>query len=545
MSKLFTFLVVILLLTMVMVGCSSPASTPPAGSAPASSTAPPKTAPASTAAASTAPASSAAPSSTAIQPQYGGTFKVITTALPANIGYLPTMASDGQNRSSMWAERLMDVDINGDIVPCLAESWSTSPDGLSVTFNIRKGVKFQDGTDFNAEAARWNFQQALDAKALPDGQFVKSFDVVDPYTLKVTLNQPNSIMLYALWRPWMFSPTATQKNGKDWAVTHPVSTSAYKVTDYQRDVVIKMEKYADYWRSGRPYMDAIELRLVKDPATCSMIMQSGQADMWIQATQQESADLRDKGFQVLVGISRFNVIAPDSLNASSPFTNAKVRQAMEYSLDRPAIAKALGFGFSTAMDRLANPGSAGFDPNYQPRTYDVAKAKQLLSEAGYAGGIDTTMTLLPTSNNMGAVLQNYLSAVGIRAKLEVADSGKFYSAQQADGWKGLLLTVVAISPEYSVAFTHHFSKTPDVKFVSLAKSDAFYASVDKTLTAKDISSMRDATKQMIDQASSDALVVPINTEPVLNPVQKYVNTTFTRVYYWTGWKICDDWLGKK
>jgi len=126
------------------------------------------------------------------------------------------------------------------------------------------------------------------------------------------------------------------------------------------------------------------------------------------------------------------------------------------------------------MDRLAIPDSAGFDPNYKPRTFDVAKAKQLLAEAGYAGGIDTTMTLQATFSNLGAVLQNYLSAVGIKAKLEVADSGKFYSAQQADGWKGLLMTVVAISPEYSVAFTHHFSKTPDVKFVSLAIADAFF-----------------------------------------------------------------------
>jgi ABC-type transport system substrate-binding protein len=246
-----------------------------------------------------------------------------------------------------------------------------------------------------------------------------------------------------------------------------------------------------------------------------------------------------------VGTSRFNVLAPDSLTANSPFANPKVRQALEYAIDRPAIAKALGFGFSEALDRLAPKESAGYDPAYQPRTYDAAKAKQLLSEAGYAGGIDTTLMLQAVNNNLGAVVQNYLSAAGIRAKLEVADSGKFYSSQQADGWKGLMLTVVAISPEYSVAFVHHFSKTPDVKFVSLGKSPEFLAAVDKTLLAKDISGMRDATRQMINQGSTDALVIPINTEPVLNPVQKYVNTTFTKVYYWTGWKIGDDWLGKK
>jgi len=526
MKRLSLLLTVLLISLVVFISCGEAVPAPAPAPAPA-------------------PVPAPAPTPAADQPQYGGTLRAITTALPANIGYMPTMASDGQQRSSMWAERLMDVDLKGDLVPCLAESWNTSPDGLTITFNLRKGVKFHDGTDFNADAVKWNYQLVWDAKILPDNQFLQSIDMVDPSTIKFTLNKPNSIMLMALWRPWMFSPTTTQTNGKEWAVTHPVSTGAFKVTEYQRDVLIKMEKNPNYWREGRPYLDGIELRLVKDPATCSMMMQSGQADMWIQATVQESADLRDKGFKVLTGVSTFNVLAPDSLNAGSPLADIKVREAVEYALDRPAIAKALGFGFAIPMDRLAPPNTAGYDANFKPRTYDVAHAKQLLADAGYPNGFGTTLLLMATGQNLGTVIQNYLNAVGIRVKLEVADSGKYYAAQQAQGWQGLLLTVVAISPEYSVAFTHHFSKTPDVKFVSLAKTDQFLALVDKTLQAKDTTSMRAATKEMVTQGAMDAMIIPITNNPVMTPVQENVHTTYTQVMYWTGWKICDDWLAKK
>jgi peptide/nickel transport system substrate-binding protein len=188
---------------------------------------------------------------------------------------------------------------------------------------------------------------------LADFKYIKSVDVVDDYSVKFSLTDANSHIVYDIWRLWIFSPTAYQKNGKDWASAHPVSTAAFKVVDFQRDVLIKMEKFDGYWRPGRPYLDGIELRLVKDPATASVLIQSGQADMWVQGTTQEMADLRDRGFDVLTGTSTFNIIAPDSSNPNSPFAKKAVREAMEYALDRPTMAKALGFGFWTPLDQLA------------------------------------------------------------------------------------------------------------------------------------------------------------------------------------------------
>src|SRR4030042_653924 len=228
------------------------------------------------------------------QPQYGGILKVIVTAIPNNIGYLPMMNPDAQLRASMYAERLMDVDIKGDLVPCLAESWKVDPDNLTVTFYLRKGVKFHDGTDFNAEAVRWNFQELLNAGAMPCGRDIKSIEGGDDYTIRFNLKQKNSHIVYDIWRPWIFSPTAFQKNGKDWAITHAVSTSAFKVVEFQRDVVIKMEKFDGYWRRGRPYLDGIELRAVKDPATCSVMVQAGGGGIWVTGTPFRTGGIQEK-----------------------------------------------------------------------------------------------------------------------------------------------------------------------------------------------------------------------------------------------------------
>lgn len=479
------------------------------------------------------------------QPQYGGTLKVIVTAIPNNIGYLPMMNPDAQLRASMYAERLMDVDIKGDLVPCLAESWKVDPDNLTVTFYLRKGVKFHDGTDFNAEAVRWNFQELLNAGAMVCGRYIKSIEVVDDYTIRFNLKQKNSHIVYDIWRPWIFSPTAFQKNGKDWAITHAVSTSAFKVVEFQRDVVIKMEKFEGYWRRGRPYLDRIELRAVKDPATCSVMVQAGQADLWLQATPLEAAELRDKGYDVRFGISTFNNIYPDSNNPSSPFAQEKVREAVEFAMDRVAMSKALGYGFTIPLNQLAPTDTSGYNPDYRGRAYDPAKAKQLLAEAGYPTGFKTTINLLSPVLNLGTVIQNYLAAIGIEVKLDVADPGRYWAKQVTDGWNGLHLGVAAVSPEYSVAWLHHFGRDPDIKFASLAKSSEFLATCDKVMGARDIPNMRALTKQMVTQASEDVLAIPLYTNPALTIAQKYVNSTYCKDIYWTGWRIGDDWISKK
>ena len=478
-------------------------------------------------------------------PRYGGTLKIIIQDIPNNIGYPPKMDATGMSRSMMWAERLVDVDLNGDLIPVLAESWEVSPDRLAITFNLRKKVKFHDGTDFNAAAVKWNFEEDLKAGTVPCGRYIKSIEEVSDHVIKFHLLKPNSHIVYDLWRPWMISPTSVQKNGTDWAIENPVTTAPFQVVEFQRNNLIRLKKFEGYWRPGRPYLDGIEIKVVKEPATCSMIMKAGQADMWFLATPQEAAELRDAGFEVRVGTSTFNNIYPDSADPNSPFANPKVRAAIEYALDRKAISDALGFGFTSALNQLSPPGTTGFNPDYVGREYNPEKAKQLLAEAGYTHGINAAMELMPVGLNSATIVKNYLSEIGINLDLNVLDRGKFYANQFRGGWHGLHLGVMAVSPEYCVAFMHHLGREPDIKFVSLAKTEAFLESCDRVIAAPDIPTMRSLTKKMVIQGSEDAITIPLYTNPAISIMQKNVNSTYCKEVYWTGWRICDDWKAVK
>jgi ABC-type transport system substrate-binding protein len=305
-----------------------------------------------------------------------------------------------------------------------------------------------------------------------------------------------------------------------------------------------MVKNPNYWRPNRPYLDAISFIVVKEPAAAAAMMKAGQADIWMQGTAQEGADLRDSGLPVLTGPNTISNIYGDSANPNSPFAKKAVREAIEYSMDRPAIAKALGFGFQTPINQMTPPGTAGYNPNYVGRPYDPVKAKLLLGGAGYPEGLKTKLTCLPTAVNLATVIQNYLAVIGINVTIDIADPGRYWGMIFNDGWQGLLLGVSALNPEYAVVFLDHFGPYPLVKFVSLGKTPEFLAEAQKVYSQPDVASMRKQTQKMVTQASEDAMAIPLTYQLMNTPTQKWVHTTFHTAIDWTGWYIFDDWMSK-
>ena len=266
-------------------------------------------------------------STVATKTNYGGNLRIISTGGPLNVGYAAKQAFV-DSIDMIWSERIFELAPNGNLLPFLADSYEMSTDGKVITLHLKKDIKFHDGADWNAKACAWTYQTCLEAKTLPDSKYVESISAVDDYTVKITLNQRNSKMIYGLTRMFHYSPTAFEKNGEEWAINHAVSTSALQVMDFQRDVVVKMKKFDNYWQKGLPYLNEAELKTVKEPAACSALMQAGQADIWLSPPALEASDLKDKGYPTMSVPYYLNNIYPDSNNVDSPFANKKVREAL-------------------------------------------------------------------------------------------------------------------------------------------------------------------------------------------------------------------------
>jgi len=523
MKKVFVVLSLLLLsILLILSGCGGSNSVAPSSST--SQTTSPTSTPAGAA-------------------KYGGDLRIITTSGPQNVGYMPKQSFADATPGTLWAERILELKTDGTLAPSLAESFDFSADVKSVTLHLRKGVKFQDGTDWNADAAVWSFKTSLETGALGGGKYITDIKATDPNTVVVTMNAPFYQIIYRLARIYMFSPTAYQTNGEEWAINHAVSTAAYQITDFQRDVVVKMKKFDGYWRPGLPYLDTVELTTVKDPATASALIQSGQADAWMGSTAQEAADLKTQGFKIVETATTYNVLYPDSNIADSPFAKQKVREAVEYAIDRPAMAEALGFGFMVPVDQPTHPGTQGYNPNYPVRAFNPDKARALLAEAGYPNGFKTTMIVGQTATNAGAIIKNYLSDVGIEVELDIADTGRFWGSING-GWTGLLYGPLAVNPQFSVAWLDHVGPQPLMKFASMAKSQTYLDICAQVESAPNLTTMESKTMDMVTQAGLDAMFIPLT----LNMGTSTFKANFQTGYYtsvdWTYWQIYNDYWEK-
>ncbi len=454
-------MVILLIVVFVITGCSSgtttttpttptttaPAATTPGATTPAATT-PAATKPSSTTPAASTPASSspAATSTVAGNIIRGGTLKWVSNATPGTpIGWNPETSGGSVFTMQLSLQYLLKEQIDGSLTPNLAESYevNTDPNNASITFHLRKGVKFSDGSDFNAQAVKWNYEQTK-AGGMNNAstQFWKSFDVLDDYTIRINMTtwQNRLARSFADGVAFTCSPTAFQKNGIDWIRWHMVGTGPFVQTDFQRDVSLTTTKNTNYWEQGKPYLDGVQLLYVTDSLTAQALFKSGGADVINSYSNLMASQMQAEGYNVISQLGGATVLAPDSMNADSPWSNIKVRQAAEYAIDKVSMTKTFGYGFTQPAYQLNSSKSPAYDANLTSRAYDVAKAKQLLTEAGYPNGFKTT--IINTTPGLGrdecTAIQAYFRAVGIQADLQFPEAAQA-TAYLTGTWKNAVL----------------------------------------------------------------------------------------------------------
>jgi ABC-type transport system substrate-binding protein len=548
---LILFLTVMVIGSILLLGCGEKETT--------TTTAAPTAKPTSTAPASpTATMSSTAtPAPTATQttpvagaPKRGGTLRVIWQTGISNLSWVPKQSMTDETMAKAFAETLVYYSHTGDFLPELAKSWDIDNTNKTLTFHLQQGVRFHDGTPFNAEAVRWNVQNLIDSKRLSNSQYVDSIEVVDEYTFRYNLNAvfTPSIMLhsYGYNLLTMFSPTAYEKEGEKWMTSHFVSTGAFKFDSWEQDVSMKVVRNDDYWRGPEyPYLDAIRFIYVADSTIASTMMQAGEADQWAPPLK-EATDLENMGFTLKIGVGGFySEMIPDNVSEGSVFKDPKVRQAIEYALDRDAIAIGLGYGKLHAVKQAGGPpSSAGYNPDWPEREYNPDKARELLAEAGYPSGFKTTILQMQGSQDLAQAIQSYLGEVGIDADIDVADPGRFIGAIYAGGWANeLLLWMVPVDPEFAIGWFVHFGPQPIFPYPSLQWPDEYRAAVEKVRLAPTVQQMREATKEMMTLVSDGAYLIPIMDSLNLTISAPYVHTMANSEHFMT-WHNYMDWLDK-
>jgi len=486
----------VLLASLLLAACGGSTTTTPAA------TQPKTTAPTTTAPSGTTPATTTTPAATtpaADTPQAGGTLKIIWSGPPATpFGWGPRIFGGEGFASEPILEGLTEDLFTGGLIPRLATSWDIADDGLSITYHLREGVKFHDGSDLTSEVVKFNLDAMIEAKRL-SSNFV-SIEAVDPLTVKVNLARWENTALGSVGGVPIVSKKAVEENGEEWACWHAVGTGPFKQVAYEPDVRIRMERFDDYW-GDKPYLDAIEGEFIVDTLTQSMALQSGQGDVLHSRQTKVIYDLEQAGFKILKTISGMFAANPNSRDPNSPWAKLEVREALEYAIDKQAIVDAKGYGLWEVAYQFPVESSMGYVPDVTPRTYNPDKARELLAAAGYPNGFTTKLIAANTDDrDMIVAVQADMEAVGIKAELELIDMAKWGEIRQA-GWNGLFLAGCGMMSDYGSCLNLYF-RPESTEMYSILRPEGFQAAIDKAITSReaDPALTQAAARYLIDYA---------------------------------------------
>ncbi len=347
-----------------------------------------------------------------------------------------------QNVLDYGLQSLVAFDTQGRIDPLLATSWSTSKDGLTLTFQLRPGVKFHDGTPFNADAVVFCLDRLISGKVrVPIGagfKSMKSIEAVNPTTVAIHLKHPDPNLLPNLSTTMasIFSPTSATKDGNTPTnIVHPVGSGPYQFTRWTKGSEVVYTRADDYW-GQKPYYKTVDFKVIPEANSREAGLLAGQLDIVMNPPVTDLASLASNPAVKLLKApsDRAVFVAIDTIKP--PFNNEKVRQALNYAVDKNAIIKNVMFDSVNLMDSPFPSSLSGYC-KVGAYEYNPDKAKQLLTEAGVK---DLKVTLgSPTGRyiqdiQFAQAISGYLRKVGIDASVRTMDWPSYVSAmQQKDG----------------------------------------------------------------------------------------------------------------
>ncbi len=339
---------------------------------------------------------------------------------------------------------------SGKIVGDLVTKWNVSSDGLTYTFHLRHGVKFQDGTPFNSQAVKFNLNRDMKPTSARKSSLnaIKSIDTPDDYTVVLHLSKPYSPLINVLAgrAGMMVSPTAVKNEGANFA-NHPVGTGPYQLVNRVKGSTLTLEANEHYWK-GAPKIQRVVWHVFNDPNVELSNLQSGAVQLIDQVPASQLSSIKSNPNYIVSNTPGFGYQGFYLNTSEPPFNNRYLREAVDDAIDRKAIADVVFKGEASPAWSPFSPVSPVYDRAVStPPAPNGAKVKKLLKESGHSSGFSFTLQTAnsPISVQTAQMVQSMLSQYGIQMKIQQLDfdtllSNNINHSFQASalGWSGRL-----------------------------------------------------------------------------------------------------------
>ena len=311
------------------------------------------------------------------------------------------------------------------IIPDLATEWKQADDGVTWTFKLRKNVVFHDGTNFDAEAVKYNINRILDYKTGSSRRsvldIIKSVEVADAYAVKIVTRYPRESFLYQLAHPvaGMVSPTAAEKYGVEKLGLNPVGTGAFKFVKWLPDEKLEFAAFDKYYE-GVPKVSSLTFKIVPEDSSRVMLLESGQVDVAVRLPVNDVARLKRNQNIAMTTTPTIMTMYIALNNQKAPFNDPQVRLALNHAVNRNALVNELVSGSAVVADSVVPPGVRGYS-NIGAYAYDPHMAKQLLNQAGYPDGFEFTLWTTEgrylMDKQVAKAIQAQMQAVGVQMNI--------------------------------------------------------------------------------------------------------------------------------
>ncbi len=372
------------------------------------------------------------------QPKPGGTMRI---AMPGDMTFFNANQGPAPGYFTFWTWNnifnsllTMTPPPEWKVVPELATSWDVQEGGRTWVFHLVQGVKFHDGTDFDAPAAKWNIERILDPEVhswvRPYYTAIDRVETVDTYTLRVHMKEPFGSLDRALAGYFQGIPMASPRSfatyGKDW-VQHPTGTGPFILKEWSPGERVVLEKNPQYFKPGLPYLDKLEVRIMKDPLTASTALRAGEVDLITRVPIQQVLVLeKSPGIRLATGPPMAPTVALLNLRVK-PFDDVRVRRAVGgYGIDREEIARVGFHGRVQPLVSVLPPGVPDAINLTELYPYRPDEAKRLLKELGYDEKNPLRFTILvgnqdATLADLAVLIKNQMAKIGGEAKINLVD----------------------------------------------------------------------------------------------------------------------------